>query len=440
MAKIDTLNRDLKAHVRAGKPGRWSLGDGLCFQLSATGAPTWALRYTANGARKVMTLAPAELPISERDLMRLQLQAVEHRDGIKAGLDPLAQREAEQQAEREAAASETFEDVARAYVEIHRPGWRSPTHAQQWQNTITQHVYPIIGAIKPHEITTQDVLNVLTQPHKSSGKPLIDSIPETASRVRMRIETILEDLFERQFDQRDHREKWKGWTNPARLTNALKKRIAAARNARGGDNGVIHHAAMPYTDAPAFVARLRQEGDISGSALLLTILCATRTSETLKATWSEVDLDAAIWTIPAERMKARKEHRIPLSTAAVELLQNLPRFRNSEYLFPGARMGRPLSQMAMLEKMRGLAPGFTTHGFRSTFRDWVADTTLHPDTIAEQALAHTVKNKVEAAYRRGEALARRKVLMQHWAEYLNCAGLEGEYAEKWREYLVKPFT
>ena len=439
MAKVDTLNRDLKAHVRAGKPGRWSLGDGLCFQLSATGSATWALRYTANGARKVMTLAPAVLPVSERELMRLQLQAAEHRDGIKAGLDPLAQRVAEQQAERDAAASETFEDVARAYVEIHRPGWRSPTHAQQWQNTLEQHVYPIIGDIKSHEITTQDVLDVLTQRHKS-GRALIDAIPETASRVRMRIETILEDLFERRLDQPAERDKWKGWTNPARLTNALKKRLAAARMARGGNNGVHHHAALAHTDAPAFIARLRQETDLSALALLLTILCATRTSETLLSTWREIDLEAGIWTIPAERMKARKEHRIPLSTAAVELLQNLPRFRNSEYLFPGRTSGRPLSQMAMLARMRGLAPGLTTHGFRSTFRDWIADTTLHPDTIAEQALAHTVKNKVEAAYRRGEALARRKVLMQHWAEYLNCAGREGEYAEKWREYLVKPFV
>ena len=441
--KIDTINKELRQHVRAGKAGRWSHGGGLYFQVAANGAASWALRYSLNGHRRVMTMRSAELPVNETDMATLELEAATHRDELSRGLDPLDQRQAEQQAtqiERAAQIYETFEEIARGYIETHQNGWKNPIHRQQWGNTLDQYVYPLLGSKAPHEIETQDILNVLSQVHTGKKKPLIEAIPESASRIRLRMETVLEDIYERQFDQKRHREKWQGWTNPARLTNALKKRFKAARNARGGENGVKHHEALPFDDAPAFTQKLELHNDYSGRALLLTILCATRTSETLKATWAEIDLDAELWVIPAERMKAMREHRIPLSTGAIKLLRNLPRFRHNPYLFPGAKRGKPLSQMAMLEKLRGMKPGsgLTVHGFRSTFRDWISETTVHPDTIAERALAHTNRNKVEAAYRRGEAMARRKILMQQWVDYLEMN--ESDYSQKWNAFIVKPFA
>jgi integrase len=175
---------------------------------------------------------------------------------------------------------------------------------------------------------------------------------------------------------------------------------------------------MDWNDIPAFMKELQHKTDYSAKALYLTVLCATRTNETINATWPEFDLNNRMWTIPAERMKAGVEHRIPLSNAAIDLLTNLHRIDGNQYLFPGMKQNRPLSDMAMLEMLRGMRDGCTVHGFRSTFRDWASETTLHPDTIVEMALAHTIKNKVERAYRRGDAYERRKALMQQWCDYL----------------------
>ena len=193
---------------------------------------------------------------------------------------------------------------------------------------------------------------------------------------------------------------------------------------------------MDWNAVGAFASELQAKTDYSSKALLLTILCATRTSETLNATWTEFDLDAATWTIPADRMKAGKEHRVPLSDAAVALLRGVHRMEGNPHVFPGARRGRPLSNMAMLEMLRGMreGAGLTVHGFRSAFRDWIMETTLHPDAIAEQALAHAIDNKVERAYRRGDAFERRRDLMQQWADYLTKGG--DTYATQWAKFIA----
>lgn len=429
--KIDELNKELRARIAAGKPNLWSHGSGLCFALNKNGKASWALRYAFNGKRRVMTLGPHSEPLTERALKELEMVALDCRDKIARGIDPLDER-------REAATpilsgSDTFRDVATSYIETHKTGWKNPVHCQQWENTLEAFVHPVIGSKAPHEIGIEDVLKVLQQPHRRNGKiePLWQAIPETASRVRMRIETVIAAAKSRGIGSADPatRALWAHHHNPAKWEDGLQHWLG-----KNGKAGRKHHAAMTYAEAPAFFQLLRTKSDFSAKALALTILCGTRTSETLNATWSEFDLDERTWTIPATRMKAGKEHRIPLSDEAVAIVKGLPRFLKNPFVFPGAKRNRPLSNMAMLEMLRGMKSDVTVHGFRSTFRDWIADTTIHPDAIAEIALAHTIANKVEAAYRRGEAFQRRSILMQQWNDYL--LNDQDDYQKKWEKYLA----
>lgn len=436
---IDSINRELRARIRNGKPNLWSHGNGLCFSLAKNRSASWCLRYTINGKRRLMTLAPVELPIGETDLKSLELETAKYREKIKTGVDPIAERQAETSAAKTAKSGDTFEDIARDYIATQKTGWKNAKHRQQWANTLETYVFPKIGHMLPHEISVDDVLNVLKQSHVRNGLAgqLWEMVPETASRVRMRIETIISASKAKGVASNEAatRELWQNHHNPAKWKDGLEHLIPKPRKTNG--KGVKHHEALKYINASDFVNELRTHADYSAKALYLTILCATRTGETLNATWSEIDIENGIWTIPATRMKAGREHRIPLSTEAIALLKSLSRFEHNAHIFPGAKRGKPLSQMAMLEKLRGMrdGTGLTVHGFRSTFRDWIADTTVIPDAIAEMALAHINGDKVAAAYKRGEAFDRRKLLMQQWSDYLQFD--RRKYEEKWDKFLVK---
>ena len=423
--------RTIESLVKAAKPGMWTHERGLYLVIAKSGSASWALRYStkAGGARRLMQLEKYE-PIDAALLKTIELRAAELQKQIKAGRDPLAEQDAAESkaiATTKRADAETFEQVARDYIMHHKDGWKNSKHRQQWENTLSAYVYPIIGHKQPHEITTDDVLKVLQHDRGGKKGALWANARETASRVRMRIETVIGAAKAKGITNPETREIWINHHNPAQWKDHLEHWLNG-KQSRG------HFDAMDWKDVPAFMMELRGKPDYSAKALMLTILCAVRTNETLNATWSEFDLDNAMWTIPKERMKAGAEHRVPLSDAAVQLLQSLDRIDDNPYVFPGAKRGKPLSNMSMLEMLRGMRDSLTVHGFRSSFRDWTTETTLHPDAIAEMALAHAIKNKVERAYRRGDAFDRRRDLMQQWCDYL-LSDLQS-YREKWARLIA----
>lgn len=422
--------RTIHALIEAREPGLWAHRHGLALSISKAGSATWAFRYSApDGRRRLMSIEPVS-DIDTATLKAMETRAAAMKRQVRAGVDPLAARHVEQGRKYSARQRlDTFEEAARRFINEQSPHWKNEKHRYQWSSTLMTYVYPMIGKKAPYEITTQDVLDVLRQKYKSST--LWDGARETASRVRMRIETILNSEYAQNRDNPLVKDVWQDFRNPAQWKNHLQVVFkASAKQARA------HFDAMTFENVPAFMAELREKSDYSAKALQLTILCATRTNETLNATWDEFDLDAGVWTIPALRMKAGREHRVPLSTAAVQLLKDLPRIDGNPHVFPGARRNKPLSNMAMLMMLRGMRPDeqFTVHGFRSAFRDWCAETTLHPDTIAEMALAHTIKDKTVAAYRRGDALERRKDLMQQWSDYLSTDG--EKYKLNWCKFIA----
>ena len=346
-------------------------------------------------------------------------RASEMRRLVKAGTDPLAKREADAaNAKAEAAAAairgRTFRDVAEFFLASHGPGWRNPKHRQQWRNTLVAYAHPHIGAVPVAEVGTAHVMAAL--------EPIWRTKPETASRVRGRIEAVLDYAAARE---------WRSGENPARWRGHRARLLPA----RGRVARVEHHAALPWRDVGAFMAALRQRQGVAARALEFAVLTAARTGEVLGMCWAEVDLDLALWTVPAERMKAGREHRVPLPPAAVELLCRLrppePIDHTTDVastaapVFPGAGAGRPLSNMAMLMLLRRMGHSdLTAHGFRSSFRDWVAEATNFPRDLAEAALAHVIGDKTEAAYQRGDLLVKRRRLMHAWAGYCAKVTLE----------------
>lgn len=380
--------------IRDAHPGATADSDGLYLKVGPTGAASWQFRYQIGGKRRMMGLGAC----SVLTLAEARDKAAEARKLAKQGIDPLEARRAAEAAEK--AAATTFKDAALEYIEAHRAGWRNAKHGQQWENTLAQYVYPKFGDKPVSEVSTEDVLGAL--------RPIWSDKPETANRVRNRIELVLDAARAKGLATGINPAAWRG-----HLDKLLPKRSKASRE---------HHAAMDYRDLPGFYKRLATERDsLSAAALRLTILTACRTSEVLLAEWSEFDLENRLWTIPGQRMKAAVAHRVPLSDAALTLLDTIMRMaegKDEGYVFPGAKAGRPLSNMAMTMVLRKLGHGdLTVHGFRSTFRDWAAEETHYPNIVAEQALAHTVGNAVEAAYRRGDLLQKRRALMDDWARY-----------------------
>lgn len=433
-----TLNtRTIRSLVKAQRPGMWAARNGLNLIISVSGSATWALRYsTQDGKRRLMKLTDYE-PIDEAVLAGLEADAAEHRKAIKAGNDPLAEREAADRAadgETTNPIGDTFKEAALTYVAENKAGWKNPKHRQQWENTLTTYAYPIIGDKLAHEVTMDDVKRVLQQPYErnGSGATLWTGARETATRVRSRIEIVISATKAKAVADNSNAQRQALWSSHHNPADCASLRYAGLNGKQTKSN----FKAMDWKAVPAFMADLMAKLDFSAKALALTILCATRSNETFNATWSEFDLENGTWTIPADRMKMGKEHRVPLSTVALTILQNIHRIKGNPFVFPAAKHERPLSNMAMLEMLRGMRKddGFTVHGFRSAFRDWITETTLHPDSIAEQALAHAIGDKVERAYRRGDAFERRKDLMQQWGDYLTIE--HDEYTTTWSKFLA----
>lgn len=390
-----TLNRLTHIKITAAKEkGLYPDGGGLYLQVTPTGARSWVFRYKKNGRARGMGLGPVyDVPLAEaRDL------AAEARRMLREGLDPLEERHAKhEQARLEAAMAVTFDQAVEAYLEAHEPSWRNPKHRQQWRNTLATYCSPILGSMPVQKIETAHVLKVI--------EPIWATKTETASRVRGRIETILDWARARNYRTGENPARWRG-----HLANVLPPRSRVQK--------VRHHPAMPHHEVAAFMAELAAKTNIAASALRFVILTAVRTNEALQATWSEFDLEKRVWLIPAERMKSGREHRVPLSPQAYEIIKDLHSIRHGNYVFPGQRFGRPLSEMSMLMLLRAMGrEDITVHGFRSSFRDWAAEATNFPREVAEAALAHVVGDKTEAAYRRSDLFVKRAKLMEAWGSY-----------------------
>jgi integrase len=394
MKRIATA-REIEAFIKRGKPGRVRAGDLLYAQVAQSGTASWVARYQHNGKARGMGLGSCDLVTLAQ--ARENALAIRYRLKVE-GVDPLAARQAEQGKARLAVArTMTFEAAAAAYITAHEAGWRNVKHGQQWRNTLAQHAHPTIGALPVASIDTALVMKVL--------EPIWTAIPETAGRVRSRVECILDWAAARGHRSGPNPAQWRG-----HLDKLLPRRSKVAP--------VEHHPALPYRDLPEFMAKLRSRTGVAAKALEFTILNAVRSGEVLNAVWSEIDPVAATWTIPGSRTKSGRDHRVPLSDRAVELLQALPRIAGNDYVFPGGRPGKGLDRSSMVEVLRSLKAGdATVHGFRSTFRDWASEQTNYPREVAEAALAHVVADKTEAAYRRGDLIEKRARLAEAWSAY-----------------------
>ena len=374
----------------AKKPGRYSDGNGLYLVVRRGGSKQWMFLYRRESKLREMGLGS---PLKGVTLAMARGLRDEVRAAMARGGDPL---EARRQSEQSEAGVLTFGAYALALVERIEEGFSNLKHRQQWRNTLQTYCEPI-WTLPVDEVDTSGVLACLT--------PIWQAKPETASRVRGRIERILNAAKAERLRSGENPAAWRG-----HLDAALPKHAKLTRG---------HHAALAYTDMPPFMTDLRARPALAALALELTVLTATRTSEVLNAKWAEFDLEAGLWTIPAKRMKARREHRVALSNRALAIVKELSTARSSEYIFPGQKAGKPLSNMAMLmllERM-GRRGTITSHGFRSTFSDWASEVSPFSSELRETALAHTIGNKAEAAYRRGDALEKRRAMMEAWAAW-----------------------
>lgn len=352
---------------------------GLYLYVTATGARSWVLRIEVGKKRKHMGLGgfPSVTLAMAREQARMA------RSEFRAGLDPIAaRRKAVSKRLAEQLNAVTFESAAKAYIDAHGDTWKNPKHRAQWSATLATYAFPVIGNLQTAHVTQAHVLAVL--------EPIWKTKNETAARLRGRIEAVLDWATVRGYREGE---------NPARWKGRLDKLLPAPAKIQK----TVHRKALPIDAVPQFMRDLRDKEGVTARALEFVVLTAARSGEVRGATWGEIDLDAAVWVVPGDRMKAGREHRVPLCTQAVELLKKMPRFVGNEHVFPSPR-GKVLSDMALLAVMRRMEVDAVPHGFRSTFRDWVGERTDYPRELAEQALAHTLENKVEAAYRRGDAL------------------------------------
>lgn len=401
--------------IEHAKPGMHPDGNGLYLRVQERGTKSWIFRFQLNGKRREMGIGTlADHPAKSARGKAAELGAM-----VRSGIDPINQRE-QAQAEAIAAlkASEakaiSFDIAAAEYVKTHKAAWKNTKHAQQWENTLAAYASPIIGSKPIDEITTEDVLQIL--------KPIWTTKTETASRLRSRIELIL---------SYGKAMKWRQGENPALWRGHLDALLPPAAKLKK----VRHHPALPYVQISSFMKELRKIPGSGARALEFAILTATRSGEVRLATWREIDLDKKLWTVPADRMKANREHWVPLSRQAIALIEALPKIEDCPYLFPGPRDQKPLSDMTLTAVVRRMnttedeAPmpwidpkngdSIVPHGFRSTFRDWSAEVGHYPRDLAEHALAHSLPDKVEAAYQRGTMLERRAPMMQDWADYID---------------------
>jgi integrase len=381
---------------RSKKPGFYPDGRQLYLQVSPTGSKSWLFRFARQGRERWMGLGP----YPDVSLAEARQKAFEARRLLRDRIDPIEARRTGRNAARlEEARGLTFKDCAERYIAAHEAGWRNAKHRAQWRSTLKTYALPALGELPVAAIDTALVMKVL--------EPIWLAKPETAGRVRGRMEAVLDWAAARNYRTGDNPARWRG-----HLDKLLPSRRRLAR--------VNHHAALAARDLPAFMVELHGQAGISARALEFAILTAGRTGEVIGATWGEIDMSGRIWTVPAERMKGGRTHRVPLCERALEILKSLP--REGDHVFVGARVRKPLSQMALLMTLRRMGrAGLTVHGFRSTFRDWASESTNFSREVAEAALAHAIPDKVEAAYRRGDLFERRRQLMEAWSRYCAAA-------------------
>ncbi len=374
--------------------GRYGDGDGLYLEVSRTGSKSWILRVTVHGRRRDIGLGG----LSWVSLAEAREKARELRKVAKEGRDPLAEREARQDIP-------TFEEAARTVYEISKPGWRKGgVHVKHWISSLERHAFPVIGNRSIDTIQSGDVLSVL--------QPIWFEIPETARRVKQRIRQVM------------------AWAKGANFYTGENPVTAAEGSLPRHVTGQVqHYAAMPYDALPGFMVDLAKRDGIAAMALRFLILTSARSGEIRGARWSEIDLENGIWTVPGARMKAKKDHRVPLTTEALAALE-ITRGLDPDLVFPGQRRGKPMSDMTLAAVLKRMGRGdVTVHGFRSTFRDWAAERTNVPREIAELSLAHEVGNAVERAYRRSDLFDKRRDLMERWARFCLSAGSKGDVVE-----------
>ena len=389
--------------TRAKGPAVLHDGGGLYLRISPTGSRSWVFRFQLEGKRRDMGLGP----YPDVTLAEARRRAIEHRNQRRDGIDPIVAKEARRQAQRLAdAKGKTFREAAEEFIGPKEAGWRSAKHRQQWRNTLAAYVHPVLGDLPVASIDVGLVLKVV--------EPIWIEKPETAGRVRGRIEAVLDAATVRGYRQGPNPAQWKG-----NLAHILPARAKVKK--------VKHHAALPFNEVPAFLVDLQRQGGVAARALEFIIFSAARLGETIGATWGEIDFNARVWTVPAERMKAAKEHRVPLSNAALAVLERMRPLAlmtdgkpdPAAPVFPGLRQALPLSDSAIwaLLRRRMSRTDLTIHGFRSSFRDWCAERTAYPRDVVEMALAHAIESKVEAAYRRGDLFEKRRHLIDAWARF-----------------------
>lgn len=403
--------------IRAKRPGFFSDGNCLYLRRAEGGSARWVFRFTRDGATRDIGFGPIENDASDeaahrtRDerisatTLEVRARAARYCAILRAGKDPRAAHDAERASALESESQKelqppamTFDMAAAAYIKAHSPGWKNDKHRQQWRNTLATYASPVIGAMGVDAIEPADVLKILT--------PLWHSKNETASRLRSRIENVMSWAIAN---------KHRTTENPARWRDKLVYSLAKPAKVKK----VKHHPALPFDRVAGFMAQLVEKDGIDAKAMRFTVLTAVRTSEAIGARWPEFDLGRSIWRIPAERMKGGKAHEVPLSKQAQAVLDEMAAIRVNDYVFPGMRPVRPLSNMAllMLLKRMGLKGEATTHGFRSAFKDWASETTSFPQMVVEMALAHLVGTSVERAYLRSQLTEKRRELMQAWADF-----------------------
>ena len=394
-----------------GKPTTALISDGhgLYLRVASSGNKSWIFRFQLNGKRRDMGIGTfADLPLAKAREEVATLGKM-----VRQGIDPIDHRNAQQEAQQQAeevtkTKAVPFSEAATAYIDSRKDGWKNAKHIDQWRNTLTTYCSKfndkLVGSVSIDDV-------------EAALRPIWLEKTETATRVLARIVNVMGYAHDKGWREDDDAELWAKRLRERRLPTLPKK-----------SKRVTHHPALPFDQIPAFMVALRKSTALGSRLLEFAIFCASRSSEATKATWAEVDLDAALWVIPKERMKTEIEHRVPLSTQAVALLRALPPGRPTDYIFTGMKKGKPLSNMTMTAFIRRQNKdqlkwkdendeAITQHGFRSTFTDWTSETTPFPSAVADMALAHLISDKVEAAYRRGDLFIKRRALMQEWANY-----------------------
>jgi len=392
MAKTVKQLKDLQIR-RFTKPGAYPDGEGLYLQVRDSGAKDWFYRYEVAGKGRKRGLGP----YPTISLERAREDALVCRQLRKQGIDPIEHyKEIELNKDLDKAKSTTFKECALTYIDTHRHGWRNKKHESQWRNTLETYAYPTIGDLPVQAIDIDLVMKVL--------EPIWFEKTETASRIRQRIENVLDWATVRKLRKGDNPALWRG-----RLDKLLPKRTKVQKT--------VHFAAMDYKDVPEYFQSLRAKDTLASKALAFTILTATRSGEARAATRSEINDN--VWIIPDSRMKAEREHRVPLSDEAMKIIKEMEPFKRQtdDLIFPGLAQAKPVSEASLLKIVKQAHPTLTVHGFRSSFRDWCAEQTGYPREVAEAALAHTVKDKTEAAYQRSDMFEKRRKLMDSWTDY-----------------------